>query len=694
MMKLSSITILAILLVACTPSPKPVDKTTQAPSEPLNTELLTTSKTLVNNSKSPFAKLQSVGFNEIKLTHGFWADRINTCVNTMIPEMWRIYSDSAKSHALENFKIAAGINEGKHRGAPFHDGDFYKMIEAASMAYAITGDEKFNQMIDEVIPLIKNSQRADGYIHTPVMIQTRNNPETAQEFRDRMDFESYNMGHLMTAATVHYKATGKTDLMEIAKKAADYLYTYTDRFPEKMAQNAICPSHYMGVIEMYRTTNDPKYLELAKKFIEIRSLMQNGTDHNQDRIPFREQTKAMGHAVRANYLYAGVADVYTETGDETLKSTLDKIWNDLVTTKLYITGGCGALYDGVSPNGTTYDQPSIQQVHQAYGREYELPNAGAHNETCANIGSVLWNWRMLQATGEARYADLLERTMYNSVLSGVNLNGLGYFYTNPLSNQMGLPYDLRWENTRVDYISYSNCCPPNTIRTIAEIGNYFYSKNENGLWFNLYGSNELKTTIGEEYLELTETTSYPWAGKVEIKIRKAPKKAISLNFRIPDWCQSASLYLNGKLLQGTDASGSYLAVTEIFNTDDVLFLDLKMDAQLLSSNPLVEDNKNQVAVQRGPLVYCLEANDLNPGEKLEDIAIPANIQFSTQPISISETELMALEGNALIAPSNWKGNLYQPLNQESHQTKIRLIPHFAWANREEADMAVWLPLTR
>ncbi|MEP0367995.1 MAG: glycoside hydrolase family 127 protein [Cyclobacteriaceae bacterium] len=689
-MRFSILYFAAILMFSCSNEKSTLSTT----PEPLNTEALTNNKSLVNTTKSPYAKLQAVGFNDVTLTDGFWAERVQTCVNTMIPEMWGIYSDSEVSHALRNFEIAAGLEEGNHEGAPFHDGDFYKLIEAASMAYAITKDEKFNKMIDEVIPLIRDSQREDGYIHTPVMINAKNNPETAQEFRDRMDFESYNMGHLMTAATVHYKATGKTELLEIAKKAADYLYTYTERFPDKMAQNAICPSHYMGVIEMYRTTNDPKYLKLAKDFIDIRSLMKDGTDHNQDRIPFREQTKAVGHAVRANYLYAGVADVYAETGDETLKTALDNIWDDLTSTKLYITGGCGALYDGVSPNGTTYSPPEIQQVHQAYGREYQLPNAGAHNETCANIGNALWNWRMLQTTAEAKYSDLLELTLYNSVLSGVNLNGKGYFYTNPLSNQMDLPFDLRWPNVREEYISLSNCCPPNTIRTIAEVENYLYSKNDGGIWFNMYSASTVNTQTGDSKIALTQTTNYPWEGTVKVTIDEAPTGNKSLNFRVPDWCKSATVFVNGKKVLSSKTSSIYLTVAQEWKAGDEITFIMDMPAKLIEANPLVEETRNQVAVKRGPLVYCLEANDLGPGLKLSNVVIPANIKLTPEKTTIGDSEIISLKGTGKLISNKWTGGLYNELNSSTTTTEVRLIPYFAWANRNEADMAVWLPVGR
>jgi DUF1680 family protein len=250
----------------------------------------------------------------------------------------------------------------------------------------------------------------------------------------------------------------------------------------------------MGIIEMYRTTKEPRYLALAEKLITIRGESE-GTDDNSDRVPFRKMTKVIGHAVRANYLFAGVADVYAETGDATLLAPLNALWDDVINHKMYVTGACGALYDGVSPDGTAYKPDTVQKIHQAYGRSYQLPNHSAHNETCANIGNLLWNWRMLQLTGEAKYADIMELALYNSILSGVNLEGNKFFYTNPLSASTDYPYLMRWHGGRSPYISKSNCCPPNVVRTVAEVNNYVYSLAKDGLYINLYGGSTLQTTL-------------------------------------------------------------------------------------------------------------------------------------------------------------------------------------------------------
>ncbi|RZM06368.1 MAG: glycoside hydrolase family 127 protein, partial [Pedobacter sp.] len=414
-------------------------------------------------------------------------------------------------------------------------------------------------------------------------------------FDDKLSFEAYNFGHLMTAACVHYRATGKKSLLEVARKATDFLINFYNLASPEQARNAICPSHYMGIIEMYRTTKDERYLALAKKLIDVRGTVE-GTDDNSDRAPFREMNKVVGHAVRANYLFAGVADVYAETGDQSLMNTLNKMWDNVTNRKMYITGGCGALYDGVSVDGTSYKPDTVQKIHQAYGRDYQLPNFSAHNETCANIGNVLWNWRMLQLTGEARYADVLELALYNSVLSGVDLGGSKFFYTNPLAATAKYPYHLRWEGGRQEYIRLSNCCPPNTVRTVAEVSNYMYSISEKGIYFNLYGGNTLKTSLHDgAKIELEQTTGYPWNGNVVVTIKEMTGNAPFLYFRLPGWCKQASIKINGKVaVENLVPGAQYFELAGKWKKGDKIELDMDMPAVLMESNPLVEETNNRV----------------------------------------------------------------------------------------------------
>lgn len=651
---------------------------------------------LVNTSSSPYARLSSVGIDAVEWTDGFWAERFGVCKETMVPNIWDIYNDPKVSHAFRNFEIAAGLIEGEHSGPSFHDGDFYKVLEAMAASYAVTKNPKIDQEMDKAIAVIAKCQQDDGYIYTPAIIEKRNNKGSGSAFQDKVNFETYNLGHLMTAACVHHRATGKRSLLNVAKKAADFLYNYYKTASPELARNAICPSHYMGIVEMYRETKDPKYLELANNLINIRGLSDEGTDDNQDRIPFREQTKAMGHAVRANYLYAGVADVYAETGDKTLLSTLDLMWNDVINRKMYITGGCGSLYDGVSPNGTSYNPKEVQKIHQAYGHDYQLPNLTAHSETCANIGNVLWNWRMLLLSGEARYADIVELALHNSVLSGISLDGKKFLYTNPLAFSDALPFQQRWSKDRVDYIGLSNCCPPNVVRTIAEVSNYAYSVSEKGLWLNLYGGNKLSTVLKSgEAVELIQETNYPWDGNIKIHLKKVPKKAFSLFMRIPGWSSDAKITVNGKAENIRLVAGEYAEIKKNWSAGDVIELILPMEAKLIEANPLVEATRNQVAVKRGPVVYCLEAVDIPKDKNIFNVALPADINLKPELIQIDNSSIMSLIGEAkIIENEEWENQLYREINDNSGSIQIRLVPYYAWGNRGHSEMSVWVPLSR
>jgi uncharacterized protein len=647
---------------------------------------------LVNTSQSKYAKLSDVGMTDVRWTKGFWADRFQVCRDSMVPNMWHLYTDANISHAYQNFEIAAGLDTGSHKGPSFHDGDFYKTLEAMASMYAITKDKKLDAEMDKAIATIGKAQREDGYIYTKAAIEQKKTGEKKQ-FEDRLSFEAYNIGHLMTAACVHYRATGKTTLLDIAKKATDYLYNFYQRASPEVARNAICPSHYMGIIEMYRTTRDPRYVELAKKLIDIRGVAP-GTDDNSDRYPFRDMKEVVGHAVRANYLFAGVADLYAETGDKTLLSTLDTMWDDVVNHKMYITGGCGALYDGVSNDGTSYNPNDVEKLHQAYGRKYQLPNFTAHNETCANIGNVLWNYRMLQITGDAKYADVMEQALYNSVLSGISLNGKNFLYTNPLAYSDELPFKQRWSKDRVPYISLSDCCPPNVVRTVAEVGNYAYNISDEGLWLNLYGGNTLNTKLKDgSALKITEETNYPWDGNIKLTINQASAKPFSVFMRIPGWANTARILVNGKPFNGKITSGEYAEVKGNWKAGDKIELMLPMEAKLIEANPLVEETRGQVTVKRGPIVYCLESVDLPKNQNVFSLALPVKATFKPKMIKIVNSDIMELEGNAeVIEKNDWKDKLYKEVSQKEPVTvPIKLVPYYAWGNRGHAEMTVWMP---
>ncbi len=670
---------------------------------------------LTDMSHSQQAKMQNLPMGATQWTGGFWGDRFQMLSTTGVWSMWDTWNTPWEtvdaegkhgSHGFRNFEVAAGTVKGKHHGPPFHDGDMYKWLEACAAVYAVTKDPKIDELMDKFIEQVALAQRNDGYIHTPVVISERNQGidshagdntnigitignDHKKAFASRLNFETYNLGHLMTAGIVHKRATGKTTLFDCGKKAADFLYNFLTNDAAELSRNAICPSHYMGATEMYRETGDKKYLTLAKGLIAIRDSVQNGEDHNQDRHKFRDQYEAMGHAVRANYLYAGVADLYAETGEEQLMKNLSAIWDDIIQHKIYIMGGCGALYDGVSPDGTTYDQPSIQQIHQAYGRQFQLPQEAAHNEICAQIGMMLFSWRMFQTTGDGKYIDNIENELYNGILSGISLDGKDFFYTEALRRTKEFPYTMRWPKHRQHYISCF-CCPPNTLRTLCEAQEYAYAVKSDALFVNLYGQNSLKT----KDLEVEQTTNYPWEGKVTLTIKKA-KALQSVTLHKPNWCSNFTVMVNGSACPINE--GSSATITRKFKKGDIIEINMDMRPRLVEANPLVEEAKNQIAVMRGPIVYCLEGEDIQGGYRINDIALPADIQLSETKIQIAGHEMVALEGEAqLVNQQAWDNKtLYRELKPvQQKKVKIRLIPYYAWDNRGIQDMSLWLPLAR
>ena len=655
---------------------------------------------LTDMSHSQYAKIKNVPMGATRWTGGFWGDRFDLLSTTGIWSMWDTWNNPDVSHGFRNFEVAAGTVKGVHHGPPFHDGDMYKWLEACAAVYAITKDAKLDALMDKFIEQVALAQRADGYIHTPVVISERNagidshsgdntnigieiGNDHKKAFASRLNFETYNLGHLMTAGIVHKRATGKTTLFECGRKAADFLYNFLTNDAAELSRNAICPSHYMGAAEMYRETGDEKYLTLAKGLIAIRDSVQNGEDHNQDRHKFREQYEAMGHAVRANYLYAGVADLFAETGEEQLKKNLTAIWDDIVQHKIYIMGGCGALYDGVSPDGTTYDQPSIQQIHQAYGRQFQLPQEAAHNEICAQIGMMLFSWRMFQTTADNKYIDNIENELYNGILSGISLDGQKFFYTEALRRTAEFPYTMRWPKQRQHYISCF-CCPPNTLRTLCEAQEYAYAfSGKNILWVNLYGNNTLTT----KDLVVEQQTDYPWDGKVRLTFKKV-KELSTVMLHIPDWCDKWSIAVNGE-----DLGAGPGIINRKFKKGDVIDINFEMHPRLIEANPLVEEAKNQVAVKRGPIVYCLEGQDIGGGHRINDIALPADIELKEVPMEIEGHKFIALEGEAVLVNNRqWDNHtLYRKLSPTSDEkVKIRLIPYYAWDNRGNQDMSLWL----
>ncbi len=648
---------------------------------------------LINTENSRYAKTYPLGWDAVTWTGGIWADVFKTCSEKTIPHIREMFENGDISHVVENFRIAAREKKGSFRGTPFGDGDFYKWMEGAIYVACKNNDAGLMEAIDGYIDLIGRAQLKDGYISTKQIIGELNN-ENVSRLGDINDFEVYNFGHLFTTACIHKRLTGKDSLMNIAVKAAGYLEkTYREAAMTGEVKTAVCPSHYMGLIEMYRTTGQQRFLDLARLSVTLRDSVKNGTDDNQDRIPLKKHEKIVGHAVRSNYLYAGVADLYAETGDTEYLDMLHRVWKNLVEQKIYLTGGCGALYNGVSPYGNFWID---QKVHQAYGHEYQLPNITAYNETCASVGSVLWAYRMFAIEPQAHYFDIIEKTMLNVNLAAVSLNGDKFFYENMQRRARELPFELCWPLERKEYIS-SFCCPPNLARLLSETSEYAYSLSEDTVWLGMYGENEAKVGLknGASFT-LIQKTRYPYSGRIHFSFRDTNDIPFKLNVRIPDWAEEGHISVNGSVIKEITEkdSSTYFTVeiNEPSKTDITVYFD--MPVRLTTAHPLVESNTGQAAVERGPLVYCVESQDTEL-ETLDDLILKPDGEYRPVEYEIAGRRMTALEGEAwrIKRDSYDPGKLYQPLRFKGlEQVPVRLIPYFAWDNRGFGEMKIWLPV--
>ncbi len=658
---------------------------------------------IVNIVNSDYLVLNNVNLGECQWTEGFWANYQKALKTGVIESVWQGLNDSLNSAGFRNFYIAAGLQKGKSHRTNWSDGDCYKWIEAATYVYVRTGDESIRQRMDSVIKIIGLAQEADGYLQTYVAINR------GPRWIRKINHEDYNLGHLFTAASANYSLTGDTAFLSIARKAADNLYSTFINPPRKYVHFGWNPSHLMGLVDLYRVTKDTRYLALADTFLTIRGrhpedfskkfpdeiselIVKNGGDQNQDRVPLRKESIAAGHVVTGMYLYSGAADIYAETGDTSIIRALERIWNDVVTRKMYITGGTAAYYGGVSPRR--------DEVHEAFGISYDLPNANAYNETCSNIANAMFNQRMLNITGDARYAEVMEKVLYNSFLSSTSLDGSRFFYCNTLRydgnpDHMARTADLpeRWQ-THSCY-----CCPPSVARTLGIMPTWAYSISEKGVWVNIYGSNTLSKDIGGNIpIHLEQTTNYPWDGNIGISVTRAPEKSFGINLRIPGWVkpeiEKVTVKVNGKLQNVTLEPESYVTLSRLWKAGDNIELSFPMEIHLMQANPEVEQSRNQVAVQRGPVVYCLESCDLPEGTHIMQVKLNADTPLTAKYEPGLLGGITTISTEALVSPEgDYSQSLYLPLGKTPlKKIMVKLIPYYTWANRGKSEMTVWLPI--
>ncbi|MBL7187232.1 MAG: glycoside hydrolase family 127 protein [Phycisphaerae bacterium] len=663
---------------------------------------------VIKNQNSPQAKLKSVDLNDVRWTDGFWAERFAQTRDVTLPKLWELASDPEMGHAIQNLRIAAGLEKGQFAGTHWQDAWVYKWLESACYINAVTGDKELGEQIDGIVEVIARAQQPDGYLASQTT--TRGWPR----FQEPHNHELYTMGHLLTAACIHHRLTGKTELLDVARKTADYVYaTFKGRDP-KLADFPRNPSIIMGAVELYRTTGNKKYLDMANFFIDWRGSrygngrrnawggpLTNGSDLNQNWRPLRKETEVVGHAVFFTYLYAGAADAYMETGDKTLLAALERLWTDLVTRKMYVTGG-------VSPEHKSHPARSFEpgrlttivgdSIHEGISAPYELPNDTAYNETCGQIGNLMWNWRMLAITGEARFAEIMERTLYNSILSGIEVDSEGWSYTNPL-RWHGSEHVLRSNDTHKRAYPGRRmiCCPTNLMRTVASWHNYLYSVDEKGLWIHHYGGNVFDGTLADgRKLKLTQETDYPWEGKVRITVDAVESGgAFGLLLRVPGWADNAKLTVNGAAAKVACVPASYAAVERKWAAGDVVELELPMPVRMIVADPRIEQTRNQVAVMRGPIVYCLESVDVPEGVRFEDIYLPGDAEWNIRYEPDLLGGVTSLRTKALVIDKTARqdiGGYSQVSDVQGQRVDISMIPYYAWNNRAEPKMTVWLPV--
>ncbi len=623
---------------------------------------------VTDTSKSGNAKLRPVPVSDVTIDDAFWAPRMRINRQNTLPSQYRQLWLTGR---FDNLLRVAGKHKGPFQGRYFNDTDVYKWIEAASWALASAPDPDLTKWIDEAIEIIEGAQRPDGYLDSYFELE-----RAEERWTDHDLHEMYCAGHLIQAAVAHYRTTGSTRLLDVAIRFADHIdATFGPPESGKRIGTDGHPEIEMGLVELARVTGDRKYLDLAEFLVDVRGhgFLGNaydrfGTKYHQDHQPFRDLDEIVGHAVRAVYLNAGVADIYLETGEAALGTALDRLWHNMTERKMYASGGIGSRYIG-----------------EAFGEDYELPNALAYTETCAAIGSAMWNWRMLAVDAEARFADIIELQLYNAMLAGVSLDGESYFYQNPLSDE--------GSHRRSEWFHVS-CCPPNVARTLASLPGYLYSVSDSAIWAHFYAQNTANLTLPDgQTVSLRQSTNYPWNGEIEIEVQTSA--SFSLNLRIPGWCEHAALTVNGESIQSALAPSSYVEIERDWTAGDTITLSLPMPIRRIHCHPYVEENSGRVALMRGPLLYCVEQVD-NANVDLRELGIADLSALNSEHRGSLLGGITVISGEAAVASfPAWKGSLYQPMSVSTAPStvspvSIAAIPYFAWGNREPGRMRVWL----
>jgi DUF1680 family protein len=628
-------------------------------------------------TKSPYAKLRNIPVRAITIGSGFWDQRRETNVTKSIPSMHDLLKANGR---MTNFRRLADKSEGAQRGPVFSDSDIYKWTEAVGFALQSGERPHMRSMAEKFIDDVVAVQEPSGYLNTYYVDDRASQRMLPQS--QTTGHELYNMGHMLQGAIAYYRGTGDRKMLDAGIRFVnDFLLPNYGPAPKKPIVSGH-PEIEMALIELFRITRDKRQLDLAGYMLQGDERIQlpaRRTIYMYSGTPFTSRTKLEGHAVRAMYACCGATDYYMETGDPTYWKTLNVLWNDMTTTKMYVTGGVGSRAQG-----------------EAFGEAYELPNYQAYGESCAAIGNMMWSWRMLAATGNEKFTDVIERALYNGINSGMSLDGKLYCYRNPLAFDPSTGDKIR--NPWYDV----TCCPPNLERILASLPGYFYSTSSDGIYLHLYGNSELDWHLENGTgLKVIQRTNYPWNGSVEITVTPAEPSDFTFYLRIPGWTERAQVTVNGKALTDTKA-GEYLPIHRRWTARDVIQLNMDMPVQVLEANPHVADDLGRIAVQRGPLVYCLEQLDQPDGVALADVAVNLGqrpgAQFHDELKSdwLGGVVVLHHTGTAFenVAPRDALYSRYTGAPVKTRQVPLTFIPYYAWANRESTPMQVWTPVLR
>jgi DUF1680 family protein len=650
----------------------------QNSSVPLTTTPPWGEQGILNLTKSPFAKLRNVPVHAVTIETGFWSPRRDVNVRTSIPSMERLLEANGR---MDNFRRLTGKSSAPQRGPVYSDSDVYKWTEAVGFLLQSGERPELHATATKIIAEVVAAQQRNGYLNTYYVGERAS--QSMEPRAQQWGHELYDIGHLLQGGIAFYRATGDRTLLDAGIRFVnEFLLPTFGPGVEKKPLFSGHPEMELALVELYRITGDQRHLDLAGYLLAGDSRFQLKHDdyvYHFCGIPFTSRTHLEGHAVRAMYACCGATDYYLETGDASYWKTLHTLWKDLVSAQMYVTGGVGARSDG-----------------EAFGDDYELPNARAYGESCAAIGNMMWNWRMLAATGEAKYADVIERALYNGINSGMSLNGTLYCYRNPLAFDPSGGDKIRndWYDT--------TCCPPNLERTLASLPGYFYSTSRDGLYVHLYDNSELDWRLENGVaLKVRQQTNYPWDGAVEISVSPAEPTDFTFFVRIPGWTETARAGVNGKAVDRT-TPGEYLPIRRRWSPGDTIRLEFNMAPQVLEANAQVVENNGRVAVQRGPLVYCLEQIDQPQNTALKDLALSLGQKPSGQFQEQFEKDLLGgvlvlRHAGAVHEDSGERSALYfryAGTAPKARPVPLTFIPYYAWANRAPSAMQVWIPVSK